>query len=662
MNAVEYKNLLYVSDPQTQNDLFLTKNFIHYLIKNKINVSWKHLKSRYDSSNSNIDKEINITKNRLLSYNQVVLDSHPTNWNKLLFDFKINLENKQIIGKIPCSLESIDASLVQTINVSQVNAISIPDIKYESMFKKLGLNKQIFIDNLEYTKRDYQFYNINYFLSIGDLIINKDLSNVYVSDFFVYYVFDPSSEMVDKISEAFLNSFKWESKKILLLVNCDKEIVKEKSKKYQNHAPVLVVNDILNLDQITSIHKMGDLYFQNDKKYLLNYYDFEVSNLRNKKTIKHETNFDYESIFKNTDSSNEIKNEEIIDKEVSDKNIVNVGLYGEMFIETTRNNHAGKININNNQIAFYSHRSGWDYVMTQMFGYHNDNGIMFDGFLENAFAWRKEEYIKNKIIPYKKPWIGVFHNPPNMKPWFTDNASCANMMVNDRYFIESLRSCKGLYVLSEYHARYLREVIKRVPINVLYHPTEIPDVLFDFDNFIDNKEKKLYNIGWWQRKLNSFYQLESPFTKIRLLPNNRCSETIERLSRIERAIYNINLSQKQIDSVNLVNHIENDIYDIELSKNIVFLDLYDSSANNAIIECIARGTPILINKHPAVIEYLGENYPFYYHDYKEAENKLNNLDLIQETHQYLTNPQIVNKIKIETFLQEFERSSIYNSL
>ena len=661
MKAVEYKNLLYISASNSYNDLCVTKNCIYNLCKNKTNVLWKQVNTISDSINSTIDKTISITKKRLLSYNQVVIDSHPNKWDALLSENKVNTENKFIIGKLSCFSDDLNKCLIDIINNSKVNAIVASDQKAYDLLNNLNITKEILLDTIEYSVYEYQFHSINYFLSIGNLVINKNISNLYINDFDLYYIFDPSIEDLESITDSFLNSLVWEDKKILVIVNADPQSIKEKSKNFPNHAPILIINEKLNLDQIRSLHKIGDYYLQNTNKYLFCYNDFEAINIKNKKIINCDINTNYIEYFKNK-NSDEKQEIEHAKEEISDKRILNIGLYGEMFIETTRNNNNGKINLNCNQIAFYSHRSGWDYVMTQMFGYHNENGIMFDGFLENAFAWRKEEYIKNKVIPYKKPWVGVFHNPPNMKPWFTDNASCANMMVNDRYFNESLKSCKGLYVLSEYHARYLREVIKKVPINVLYHPTEIPDIIFSFENFINNEDKKIYNIGWWQRKLNSFYQLKSPYRKVRLLPNNRCSQTIDRLSKIERAIYNIQLTEEQASSVEMKEHIENDLYDIELSKNLVFLDLYDSSANNAIIECIARATPILINMHPAVIEYLGEEYPFYYSCYEEAEYKLNQLDLIEKTHSYLLNSKKRNNIKIETFLQEFERSSIYNSL
>jgi hypothetical protein len=152
------------------------------------------------------------------------------------------------------------------------------------------------------------------------------------------------------------------------------------------------------------------------------------------------------------------------------------------------------------------------------------------------------------------------------------------------------------------------------------------------------------------------------YEKIRLMPNNKCKDTILRLTNIELDLYNITLSKKQIDSVKIIDHLENNDYDILLSKNIVFLDLYDTSANNAVIECIARGTPLLINKHPATIEYLGEEYPFYFDSLKEASDKLNDIDLIRDTHQYLTTFDKRKQITIEYFKQQLKESEIYQLL
>ena len=355
-----------------------------------------------------------------------------------------------------------------------------------------------------------------------------------------------------------------------------------------------------------------------------------------------------------------IQNNNILDS--NGKIVTEYGSYGEMFVKTTKNNLNGKINLNSNQISFYSHRSGWDFALGGLFEFHNHRGVLLDGFLENAFVWRKDEFIQKHKIPYRKPWVGFFHNPPNMPTWFSDNNAYPNSILHDKYFKQSLINCKGLYVLSNYHAKFLRTMVPQIPVNVLYHPTEVPDNKFDFNKFLNNKNKSLVNIGWWLRKLNSFYQLNSPYNKIRLLPNNKCKDTIFRLSKIERTLYEIELTDEQNKSVRLLDHLSNDEYDKLLTENVVFLDLYDSSANNAIIECIARGTPLLINKHPAIIEYLGEEYPLYFDNYTNATDKLNDIDLIKRTHEYLMDFPLRKNIMIDTFITQFNESEIYQKL
>jgi len=339
-----------------------------------------------------------------------------------------------------------------------------------------------------------------------------------------------------------------------------------------------------------------------------------------------------------------------------------VGDYGEMSVRIKDINLLGKINLGV-QTSFYSHRSGWDYVIHNMSEFNNPKGVYFDGFIENAFSWRKNQYIKDKIIPYKTPWIGFLHNPPNMPLWFSDNNSYPQTLLNDEYFKESLNSCKGLYVLSNYYKKFLKYYLPQVPINVLYHPTELPELKFSFDKFYKNKNKSIVNIGWWLRRLNSIFLLNSGiYKKIRLMPNNKCKDTILRLTNIERDLYNIILTKKQIESVKIVDHLKNDEYDQLLSQNIVFLDLYDTSANNAVIECIARGTPLLINRHPATIEYLGDEYPFYFDTLEEASEKSKDYALIQETHKYLMTFDKRKQITIEYFKQQFKESEIYKSL
>jgi hypothetical protein len=65
-------------------------------------------------------------------------------------------------------------------------------------------------------------------------------------------------------------------------------------------------------------------------------------------------------------------------------------------------------------------------------------------------------------------------------------------------------------------------------------------------------------------------------------------------------------------SVQIINQVDNSMYDQIITTSVVFLDLIDCSASNTILECIARRTPILVRRLEPVIEYLGDNYPLYY--------------------------------------------------
>ena len=108
-------------------------------------------------------------------------------------------------------------------------------------------------------------------------------------------------------------------------------------------------------------------------------------------------------------------------------------------------------------------------------------------------------------------------------------------------------------------------------------------------------------------------------------------------------MYNINpqlINLSQIPMVYLTNY---DDYDRLLTTNIVFMDLYDAAANNAIVECIIRNTPIIVNKIPGVVDYLGDKYPLYYNNLEEVPNLLTEENIFR-AHQYLLN---MNKADLE---------------
>ena len=337
--------------------------------------------------------------------------------------------------------------------------------------------------------------------------------------------------------------------------------------------------------------------------------------------------------------------------------------------DSTPSKATGKINLHRQPI-FSSHRSGWAHAVNALEPLHSDSGVYFDGFLEKNFAWERHSAIKTERIPYRHPWVGFFHNPIGIPEWFFSQYSLEKIIQQDE-FQESLAECLGIYTLSKGLAQDLSKYLK-VPIDNLIHPTEIPEARFDFDKFIDNAEKKVVTVGWWLRKLNSIYALpleeKSGYRKVRLLTYTakHPQKVIEELVVKERYEENLFMDGSialEYESNTLdMPRLNDDEYDNLLSENVVFLDLYSSSANNAVIECIARGTPLLINKLPSTIEYLGEDYPFYFDTLEEAAEKAKDFNLIRATHEYLTNLDIRDKLSSDYFRNSLVNGEIYKSL
>ncbi|MBR8828228.1 MAG: glycosyltransferase family 2 protein [Gomphosphaeria aponina SAG 52.96 = DSM 107014] len=302
------------------------------------------------------------------------------------------------------------------------------------------------------------------------------------------------------------------------------------------------------------------------------------------------------------------------------------------------------------------HRSGWDFALESLKPLHNEIGIWLDGFIEKKFVWGKDPGDRqNNPQPYQKPWIGFLHVPPNVPRWFQSEQSPLTIFAT-KMWQESMESCLGLFCLSASNKSWLEEHLT-VPISNLLHPTEIPEIKFSLDNFLGNPNRKIVQVGWWLRKLNSIYYL--PTKKMKKAVLRTGEPHIEEMFMAERKIMNLTPDESSVENIAF---LPNDQYDKFLANNIVFVELYDTSANNIIIECLVRNTPILVNPLPAVKEYLGEDYPFYFQSLEEAGKKADDLSLIEETYHYLKSHPLKEKLTGEYFLQSFVDSEIYQKL
>jgi hypothetical protein len=75
-------------------------------------------------------------------------------------------------------------------------------------------------------------------------------------------------------------------------------------------------------------------------------------------------------------------------------------------------------------------------------------------------------------------------------------------------------------------------------------------------------------------------------------------------------------------SVEVLSRLDDAAYDELLATSVVLTELYGAAANNLVVECLARGTPILVNRLPGVEEYLGHDYPLFYADLSQIDSLL----------------------------------------
>jgi hypothetical protein len=220
---------------------------------------------------------------------------------------------------------------------------------------------------------------------------------------------------------------------------------------------------------------------------------------------------------------------------------------------------------------------------------------------------------------------------------------------------ESLKHCKGLFTLSEYFAEWLRYQVD-CPVSSLTHPTMDVEKKFTMEKFEANTDVKIFQIGFWLRSTLSIQMLPTEkYTKVWIRPIEYAKDYLDREKRT------LDTHGKIIGRYKAKAWVSHDHYDELLSKNIVFINLLDASANNAIIECIVRNTPILVNRHPAVKEYLGGDYPFFYDTLDEAAKFVEDEARIEAAHEYLKR---IDKTVFtqEHFLKSFVNSEVCQSL
>jgi hypothetical protein len=275
------------------------------------------------------------------------------------------------------------------------------------------------------------------------------------------------------------------------------------------------------------------------------------------------------------------------------------------------------------------HRGAWNDAVSALLQYFcAPQGTLLVEVEEKLFADR-----------VRRPFVLISHFTVDTHPGFPENYSLVHFLAS-RAWQENRQGCLGCYCLSAYAAEYWRKCEPWLALETVYLPVSFDYPQFSYDLY--SARKTVVQLGHWLRIADSLRDLRTTFEKV-FLPGDA---TV--VGHFSGGV--------------TVDFLPPLVFDELMTRCVVFMHLYEASANNGVVDCIARGTPLLVNKVGGVVEYLGENYPLYFEDLEDAANKLADPELIRAAHAWLISPAVREKVALETFVRRIGASALYAGL
>jgi len=297
--------------------------------------------------------------------------------------------------------------------------------------------------------------------------------------------------------------------------------------------------------------------------------------------------------------------------------------------ETQNSDSSGFCLLDRNVVGAGVHRSGWPKVVANLRREASITGTRLDDFTDASFSY----------LPLAKPhtehWVGIFHHPVHVNsPLGCDGKHVLRAIEANPMWQASLPSLRGVVALCEEVASDLREWLN-VPTISIRHPTAVDVPRWQPKAAID--VKRLVGAGFCLRNTQLMYQFEAPdWRRVQLFGAS------EWYRARDVALQQLSVRPRiKPEEVELQGRLEDEAYDDLLSASVIVTELYGAAANNLIVECMARGTPVLVNRLPAVEEYLGHDYPLFYEDIAEIPNLLKRDRLLAASEQLLSRRQLL---------------------
>lgn len=276
------------------------------------------------------------------------------------------------------------------------------------------------------------------------------------------------------------------------------------------------------------------------------------------------------------------------------------------------------------------HRDGWPAVFDALKAREDPDGILLDDFIEQTFRPGQISYF------HKEPWVGIFHHPLDnlFNPMAGSRRIIEGFDFKDSVEKDSVKNLRAVITLSQHLADQLKGLID-VPIYVVKYPSPeiLPNQFWDLCEFNARPFKMLAQVGWYLRNTQAIFQVPrlQDWAYVRYWPDIRW---ITGWDDSCAAKWYRDGSRPRYPGVLEYPLVSAPEYDSILANSIIMNEIIEASGNTVTVECIARNTPLIINRYPSVVEYLGPHYPLYFDNIQEVP-KLLELERIEAAHRYL---------------------------
>ena len=217
-----------------------------------------------------------------------------------------------------------------------------------------------------------------------------------------------------------------------------------------------------------------------------------------------------------------------------------------------------------------------------------------------------------------------------------------------------------LMTFSEYVAEHIRELMETThdmesQVSVIRHPMpEGISEMFDPNRVLcPSCEKRLVALGQQHRWTSTIYLVNTTWDRFWLPSSSLPKEHAFGVASAELRELGIEAATDLKSRVKIVTKSSYLEYERFASSSVLLIHLRDANANNAVLEAIAMATPVIINRHPAAVEYLGADYPLFFDRIADISQILADIPRIEEAAQYLRRMD-KTRFHMTTFLRRFD--------